>query len=167
MIFLDLAQTHTNKVRRSATLTGSSSDLRNHTYEWQYTYSNKRIIILLAMEIRIGFITSCRHINVFYAWYLGVSILFTPSEKKMLVFSFRKSSLSNRILRSCSAPELLMRKANLLPLREAYLRNAGSDQRNANRKREPCIGTYEHCHDPDIREDYHAETEYRPDDVRR
>jgi hypothetical protein len=34
------------------------------------------------------------------------------SEKKMLVFSFRKYSLSNMALRTCSAPKLLIRKAS-------------------------------------------------------
>lgn len=35
--------------------------------EWQYAYSIIGINILLAMGIRIGLITSCRHINTIYA----------------------------------------------------------------------------------------------------
>jgi hypothetical protein len=62
-----LAQAHTNKARRSATLTGLLRACRNHTHEWQHTYSIMCIDILLAMGIRIGFITLCRHINMLYA----------------------------------------------------------------------------------------------------
>ena len=40
---------------------------RNRTYEWQYTYSHTRINTLLAMGIRIGLTTSCRHIIRTYA----------------------------------------------------------------------------------------------------
>ena len=41
--------------------------LCNRTYEWQYTYSHTLINTLLAMGIRIGLTTSCRHIIRTYA----------------------------------------------------------------------------------------------------
>lgn len=56
--------------------------------------------------------------------------------------------------------------AYLIPFSKTYLRNLGFDQGDAYRKREPCIGTHEHCHDPNLHEDNHAETRQRPDDVR-
>ena len=50
------------------------------------------------------------------------------------------------------------REANLLSLRTPHLRNIGTDKGNANREREPCIGTHEHRHDPNLRKDNHTET---------
>lgn len=66
---------------------------------------------LLAMGIRNEFITSCRHVDRLYAWYLDISRLFTPSEKRCL-FSFRKYTLSRMALRTCSALKVLIRKAS-------------------------------------------------------
>ncbi|MDC7134985.1 hypothetical protein PQG98_01305 [Bacteroides zhangwenhongii] len=42
-------------------------DCRIRMNEWQCAYSNTRVNELSAMGIRIGFITSCRHINILYA----------------------------------------------------------------------------------------------------
>ena len=50
------------------------------------------------------------------------------------------------------------REANLLPLCPSYLRNVGFDQRDADRKCKPCLGAYEHRHDPNLCEDNHTET---------
>ena len=46
-----------------------------------------------------------------YAKYLGLAVSVMFSEKKTLVFSFRKYSLSRTALRTCSAPNVLIRKA--------------------------------------------------------
>lgn len=49
-------------------------------------------------------------------------------------------------------------KEHQLPLRQTWIRDAGSLQGDTHRERKPCIGTYEYRHDPDICEDNHAET---------
>ena len=55
------------------------------------------------------------------------------------------------------------READLLVLRKARIRGNGFDERDADREREPHSRPHEHHHDPDLRQDYDGETEYRPD----
>lgn len=55
------------------------------------------------------------------------------------------------------------READLLVLRKARIRDNGFDERDADREREPHSRPHEHHHDPDLRQDYDGETEYRPD----
>ena len=85
-------------------------DCRIRMNEWLCAYSNTRVNELSAMGIRIGFITSCRHSNTLYAGYSD-DFMQLPSEKKMLVCSFRKYSLSITALRTCFALYELIRKA--------------------------------------------------------
>jgi hypothetical protein len=56
-----------------------------------------------------------------YAKYFGFAVSVMFSEKKMPVFSFRKYSLSSMALRTCSAPNVLMRKARAMMADKAMI----------------------------------------------
>ena len=49
-------------------------------------------------------------------------------------------------------------QVNFISLQSSWLRNVSFEQGYAHREREPCIGTYEHRHNPNLRKDNHAET---------
>ena len=59
------------------------------------------------------------------------------------------------------------RKADFIPLWPSLIRYFGAFKGNAHREREPRIGTHEHRHYTDLRQDNEPETQQRPDDAGR
>ena len=59
------------------------------------------------------------------------------------------------------------REIHKLPLWTALIRNLGAFKRHAYRERKPSVGSYEHRHDTDLRQNNEPETQQRPDDAGR